>query len=626
MKSNVISIIDDVHDYDILNSCYTLYWNSGKCGENKVSLNEYVLANPISIRDKYVAFINQFHESSVYGKTILDYLDIGEGYNLWWMSTLFEKSPFKTPNIFNCQKLLALELILSKLSFRCVYLYSNDKLLIESIQVFCENLGVPFKCIRSIQSSRDKEGYYKRISNKVLKLVKNVNRTYKIIFSILAQLSVRSKSEIKNPKNSLFILSYLLNIDLIKHNDGKFYSNYWGRIQDIFDINGLFVNWVHMHLPSSAIKNFNEATCLVKEINQYSSFGEVHSLLQSNLSFVGIIRCFTKYIKLRYRIPDNDKIKKLFYAPNSNVWFWPYLKKDWNSSVYGSKAMFNLLMISTFESLLSKIPHQKSGLYLMENQGWERAFIHAWRRYKHGSLIGVHHTVMRFWDTRFFDVRVDTELAMKLLPQADLIAITGPHMRKLYDGSGYNHEKLVEVEALRYLHLSNLKSKRRSIRRKDIKNKNRFLILGSGKYEETQNILNVVSKNKLLFDNPVLFIRHPVSVDKYNFDKDTIKEVSDDNYDVAINCNVAIIPAITAASVDMYAIGLKVIIYDENRDFHLCPLFGIKSIYYASTSEELSLIVQSDHTNNSMKSFFWDDLSLPRWRKLLKKLGHDLIL
>ena len=133
MKSNVISIIDDVHDYDILNSCYTLYWNSGKCGENKVSLNEYVLANPISIRDKYVAFINQFHESSVYGKTILDYLDIGEGYNLWWMSTLFEKSPFKTPNIFNCQKLLALELILSKLSFRCVYLYSNDKLLIESI-------------------------------------------------------------------------------------------------------------------------------------------------------------------------------------------------------------------------------------------------------------------------------------------------------------------------------------------------------------------------------------------------------------------------------------------------------------------------------------------------------------
>ena len=626
MNMDVVSIVDDVHDCNISNSYYTVYWNSGKSGKNKVSINEYVQGNSISIRGKYVAFINQFHESSVSGRTILEHLDVGKGYNLWWMSTLFEKSPFKTPGIYNCQKLLALELILSKLSFECVCLYSSDKLLIESIEMLCETLGVSFNCIQSIDRSRDKGKYYKWISDKALELLNSTTRTSKILFSILAQVSFSSRHETTSNDSSLFVLSYLLNIDLIKLNEGRFYSNYWGRIQDIFDKNNLNVNWVHTYLKSNTINSFKEATCLVKEINRYSSLDVQHSILQSNLSFGGIIKCFVIYIKLRLRIPDSNKIKKLFYASNSNVWFWPYLKKDWNNSVYGSTAIFNLLMISTFDSLLSKIPHQKNGLYLIENQGWERAFIHAWRRYNHGCLVGVHHTVLRFWDTRFFDVSVDTELAMKLLPQADLIAITGPHMRKLYDGSGYNHEKLVEVEALRYMHLNNLRSKRKSIRNKDIKNKNRFLILGSGNYEETQNILNVVSKNKLLFDNLVSFIRHPVSVDRYYFDKDAINEVSRDNFDIAINCNVAILPSATAASVDMYVIGLKVIIYDENYDFHLCPLFGINSIYYASTSEEFSVLVQSDHTENSGERFFWDDLSLPRWNRLLNKLGYDLVL
>jgi surface carbohydrate biosynthesis protein (TIGR04326 family) len=626
MNMGAISIIDDVHDYDASNSYYTIYWNSGKRGKNKISINEYIQSNSIVIRDKYVTFINQFNESIVSGRTILEHLDVGEGYNLWWMSTLFEKSPFKTPGIYNCQKLLALELILSKLSYECVYLYSSDKQLIESIDMLCENLGVSFNCIQSVNKSHGKGKYYKWISKKVLKLLNSANRVSKILFSILAQVSFSSQYETTSNDRSLFVLSYLLNIDLIKLNEGKFYSNYWGKIQDLFDENGLNVNWVHTYLKSNSIDSYKEAACLVKKINRSSSLAAQHSILQSNLSFSGIIRSFSIYIKLLLKIPNNDKIKKLFYVSNSNVWFWPYLKKDWNNSVYGSTAMFNLLMISTFDSLLSKIPHQKNGLYLIENQGWERAFIHAWRRYNHGCLVGVHHTVLRFWDTRFFDVSIDTELAMQSLPQADLIAITGPHMRKLYDRSGYNHEKLVEVEALRYMHLNNLRSKRKSIRNKDIKNKNRFLILGSGNYEETQNILNVVSENKLLFDNQVSFIRHPISIDRYYFDEDVIKEINGDNFDVVINCDVAILPSATAASVDMYVIGLKVIIYDENYDFHLCPLFGIKSIYYASTSEELSALIKSALTDNSGGNFFWDNLSLPRWSRLLNKMGYNVVL
>ena len=619
MHMDVVSIIDDVHDCNLSNSSYTIYWNSGKSGKNIASINEYVQNNSIPIREKYLAFVNQFHESSYLGRRILDYLDVGKGYNLWWMSTLFEKSPFKTPGIYNCQKLLALELILSKLSFKSVHLYSNDELLIESIEMLCETLEVSFKCIQSTDRLHSKKEYYERI----MEIINRAKRTNKILFSILAQAFSPSRYKKTGNGNSLFVLSYLLNIDLNKLNEGRFYSNYWGGIQNIFDGKNLNMNWVHTYLNSNLIKSFGEAASLVKEINRSSPLNVQHSILQSNLSFSGIVKCFIVYIKLRLSIPNNNKIKKLFYLSNSNIWFWPYLKKDWNNSVYGSTAIFNLLMIFIFDSLLSKIPHQKNGLYLIENQGWERAFIHAWRRYNHGYLIGVHHTVMRFWDTRFFDVNVDTELIMKLLPQPDLIAVTGPHMKELYDQTGYSHEKIVEVEALRYMHLNNLKSKRKSAKYKDTKNKNSFLILGSGNYKETQNILNVVSQNKILFDSFVSFIPHPSSVNRYYFDKDVIKEERRGNFDIAINFSVAIMPPSTAASVDMFIIGLKVIIYNENSDFHLCPLLGIKPIYYASSSEEFSAIVQSDHTEIPGKRFFWDDVSLPRWKRLLKKLGYD---
>lgn len=37
------------------------------------------------------------------------YLALKNGYNLWWMSLVTEKSPVKSTKIFDCLRLLALE-------------------------------------------------------------------------------------------------------------------------------------------------------------------------------------------------------------------------------------------------------------------------------------------------------------------------------------------------------------------------------------------------------------------------------------------------------------------------------------------------------------------------------------
>ena len=52
---------------------------------------------------------------------------------------------------------------------------------------------------------------------------------------------------------------------------------------------------------------------------------------------------------------------------------------------------------------MASLPRQRLGLYLCENQGWERIFIRAWRKHGHGKLIGVAHSTIGYWDMRYFD-------------------------------------------------------------------------------------------------------------------------------------------------------------------------------------------------------------------------------
>src|SRR3990172_153193 len=117
----------------------------------------------------------------------------------------------------------------------------------------------------------------------------------------------------------------------------------------------------------------------------------------------------------------------------------------------GPVAISNLLWIELFDVALRDLPHQKKGLYLCENQAWERAFIHAWRKYGHGQLIAVAHSTVRFWDLRYFiDPRTPRSQDPYPMPQADLMALNGKAARDAYLSVDRPKETIVECEALRY--------------------------------------------------------------------------------------------------------------------------------------------------------------------------------
>ena len=111
-----------------------------------------------------------------------------------------------------------------------------------------------------------------------------------------------------------------------------------------------------------------------------------------------------------------------------------------------------------FESAISNLKQQDKGVYLQENQGWEFAFIHVWKKYFNKQIIGFPHSSVRYWDLRYFyDSRSYDNESNCDLPVPDKIACNGEYVKKMYFMSDFPKKNLIKVESLRYLYLLNQK-------------------------------------------------------------------------------------------------------------------------------------------------------------------------
>ena len=91
-----------------------LCWKSYEKGENSISIPAYLEEHADSLRRKYLSFIHDLGETTINGKSIVEHMNIDGDFSLWWMSHIAEKSPFKSPRIYDCLRLLALEEILKE--------------------------------------------------------------------------------------------------------------------------------------------------------------------------------------------------------------------------------------------------------------------------------------------------------------------------------------------------------------------------------------------------------------------------------------------------------------------------------------------------------------------------------
>jgi surface carbohydrate biosynthesis protein (TIGR04326 family) len=189
--------------------------------------------------------------------------------------------------------------------------------------------------------------------------------------------------------------------------------------------------------------------------------------------------------------------------------------------------------------------------------------------------------------------------------------------------SGYPEDRLIEVEALRYLYLQDLeatdsrddKLKRRSLC---------LLIVGDYLFANTDFQLKLLSNaiNLLPKGLKIILKPHPnLDVNPSEYPKINMTVTKEPLLKILPNCDVVYASSVTSAAVDGYCAGKPVITFLNSNTLNLSPLRGHANTFFVSTPtqmvESFKIISRSNFTLKDKQEFFTLDKDLPRWKKLI---------
>ncbi len=399
-----------------------LCWQSYVEGGAISSVPRYLEEHAARIRSKYLAFIHDLGERPIAGKRIVDHLDLGDGFSFWWMTHLAEKSPLKSPRIYDCLRLIALEEILATVRPSQLTLVTADRVLAQAIRRLCQNLSIGFRCRLRGGSKR----------------AWSLRRFYDCLpFSVRGLLSFRhvvmrwplrklQKPTWFSTENAIFVCSYFIHLDPTLCAQGQFYSRQWEELPKALQKSGKSLNWIQLFLFSAVVPDVATGLRWLRQFNHDARNQGSHAFLDSYVTYRNLLGVLKNWLWLNLVSWRLRGIRSVFYPDGSAVWLWPILRGDWHSSLNGPVALSNCLWIALFDAVLVDMPRQRTGLYLCENQGWEKALLRAWRKNGHGEIIGVQHATVPFWHLYYFDdPRSFNSKQVCALPLPDRLAVNG---------------------------------------------------------------------------------------------------------------------------------------------------------------------------------------------------------
>lgn len=399
-------------------------WNGYEETDSVHSVLQYVEIHSERLRGKYLSWIHDLGEHEVAGTRLIDALMLEDGFSYWWMTLLVEKSLWKSPSIADAIRVLALEEIVVQRAPGEVLLVSTNRKLHGVVLELCRTLGIQYRWEEAVDRRTD------RLSLRAVfvRLPMPLQGLIGFVLYAWARWPLRGarSSAWVDGEGSVFFCSYFFNIDFEQSGGARFRSRYWGKLLAVLERAHLHANWLQLYLPH-AIPTAEAALEHLGRFNQRVSEQEFHTFLEAYLSWPIVFSVMRRWLSLNARYRRLRTIRAAFRPKGSRMSLWPLLQTDWETSMRGAAALINLLWIELFDRALCDAPRQDKGFYLCENQGWERAFIHAWRKHGHGELIAVPHATVRFWDLRYFtDPRTFGTLGAGELPQPDYVALNGP--------------------------------------------------------------------------------------------------------------------------------------------------------------------------------------------------------
>jgi len=589
------------------------HWNGEYSEKGLISIPEYVEKNDYRLRKKYLDHIDKIEKKFSEGKKVMHPLKYKK-HSLWWMSTLIEKNMIKSPFISDSIKMLALEEIIESVKPKKLEIFISDIKIINSLKHLTTRLNIKIIINKNYPNYSPSYDFKKTIPF----FLRGIIFYFK---SIILHFSYKKqKLTFHKDDQQIFIFSHFTNFNLPKDLNSSIKSNYWGVLPSFLNSQGIKMNFLNHFHKSKTSKSLKEGSKIINRINKNSlNHGETHYLLPSLISIKTLIRIFFYFINAQFKRKKINPNSSFFTPDNSNVTLFYFLESDWKNSFFGPVLIENLLYIETIESYLKNLPPQKLGLYLQENNGWERAFIYTWKKYQNAPLIGIAHTVIRYWDLRYFQ----NPTIFSDLPISNFTAVNGPISKNILLEAGFDKTKILEVEALRYLKSSD--SQVQNLRKKNSQKK--IIVFGDIDIQSTKVMLeslnfciNYISKNRSTINFKYAFKPHPVNeIELDDIGLNTVEVVRREIKDVIKNYDIAISVDTTTAGVEAYLAGLDIIVFKYSKRPNFSPLRNIKDIHFVSNGEQLLESINKVSLNNRKTDnevFFWNDNQIPRWNKI----------
>lgn len=593
-----------------------------------VSIPVLVERDADKFKSQYLSWIYDLGDFQVAGRKVHENFQIRKGYSYWWATLVAHKCNWiLSRRISDAVKLMAFDNWISSVSsVTGIRLFSQNRDLAQCVKELALDMRInfygPLICISTPKLSD--------VYNYILKPNKRQKFTLVVFFSAIALLLKHLVSrwpmrnvgvaEWSNSSSKLVLFSYLFGASSDSIRDGKYESPYWTTLLKHMKAVGVGINFLHIYCPDKVLCNADDAAKAIRQFNANSSGNQVHVSLDSFLSIKIVFQAVCDWARVICRSINLNKNLKMVRSHRLNL--WPLIKNDWRESIYGFTGLSNLLYLNLFESAMSLVPKQRVGVYLQENQGWEFGLLAAWRHYGHQHIIGYPHATVRYWDLRYFyDPRSYTP---GVLPKPDYIAVNGEASKGEYRDSGYPMNDIVDVEALRYLHLLDFEN--REVVDNASKSGRQFKLLVLGDYDrqctdyQMNLLLDAVVRSDL---NMSIFVKpHPAcSIEVGDYPRLHYAVTNEPIPSLLLDCDAVFTSSATSAAVDAYCAGVPVISAIDPVTLNLSPLRLNPDIMFVSTPEDLvSVLSMGDKLRrypNNMNKIFFLDAELPRWMKVL---------
>jgi surface carbohydrate biosynthesis protein (TIGR04326 family) len=608
-----------------------LCWQSYLQGHGVASVPHYLEVHAERIRSRYLAFVHDLGASLVDGRQVVEHLDTGEGFSFWWMTTIAEKSPLKSPRIYDCLRMLALEEMLVASLPASLTLVSADSALAEAMRATCGHLKIGFSWQRRGAGS----GWSLR------KLYECLPYTLKALLSLRHVAMRWPLRKLRNAPwftgdTAILICSYFIHMDPALSARGQFHSRQWEDLPQMLHDSGRPLNWLQLFLFSAAVPDVGTGVSWAQHFNADARHQGCHAFVDSFLSLPLVLRVLRRWLWLRAVGRRLKNISHAFRPRESALWLWPLLRDDWWLSLNGQIGMANCLAVAQFDAALAAIPRQTTGLYLCENQAWEKALLRAWRKHGHGNIIGVQHATAPFWHLYYLDDPRSLVARQRCaLPLPDRMAVNGATVWKALRACGYPEDRLVQAEALRYLDLAQLAGRRGSNGRAadagspeaSEQRQLKVLVLGDLIPTSVHHLLGMLESAMALlpprFD--LTFKPHPgYAVDLAQYPRLLAGHTQKPLAQLLAGFDAAVVANSTSAAVDAYVAGLPVIIALDGDELNLSPLRGQPGVRFVTTAAQLADALRSSNgvgvaTDADRDEFFFLDPQLPRWKRLVSR-------